>query len=111
MCYYFPKREYKYLELRIATTMNKKNTDLKGNIYPCLLPIKIIGKNSVQFNLAIDHIVSTWMDEEDQKKIQRTESEEGVYSSVTIFVKIKDRQHMDDVYKDLQARDHVMLVL
>jgi putative lipoic acid-binding regulatory protein len=80
-------------------------------IYPCLLPIKIIGKNTLRFAAVMDAMVVELVDADNRLKVERMESKAGTYASMTIHVSIRDRRHMDDVFLHLQSLEDVVMVL
>jgi putative lipoic acid-binding regulatory protein len=90
--------------------MNETTSDNKS-IYPCLLPIKVIGKNTQLFQNVILEIVADWVSAEHRQSIQQVESKAGSYASLTIHVQIQNREHMEIVFQDLQSRTEVVMVL
>jgi uncharacterized protein len=92
-------------------TNETHSTRIRLPIYPCLLPIKVIGKNTPKFDQVILEILESWVEKGSHPDIRNTISGNGTYRSLTIYVSIRDREHMDHVFKDLQSREEVLMVL
>jgi putative lipoic acid-binding regulatory protein len=86
----------------------------EGNLpplYPCLFPVKIIGKTGLAFETDVLSVMRRHVDDLAEEKIGRTESSGGKYLSLTIYINAQSREHLEQVYAELNARESVILVL
>ena len=78
-------------------------------VFPCELPIKVLGRNETAFRDAAIAIVRAHYG--DEHRVAEQLSREGAYLSLTITVLAESREQIDAVYNDLVAAPHIMMVL
>jgi putative lipoic acid-binding regulatory protein len=85
-------------------------SDESGSLleFPCVLPVKVFGRNEQQFRDAALAIVRTHYAE---CSIAEQESRQGSYLSLTITVRAESRAQIDAMYQDLVASDAILMVL
>ena len=79
--------------------------------YPCFFPIKVIGKNTSDFEPRIVTIIRQHVPELSDDKISRRLSADGKYLSVTATFTAQSRAQLDALYRDLGSDDQVMMIL
>ena len=80
-------------------------------LYPCDLPIKVAGKAVPEFEGTVCDIVTQHCETFDRSNLKRNQSRTGKYQSVTLHVCVDSREHLDAIYKDLSACEHVVWVM
>ena len=78
-------------------------------VFPCDLPIKVLGRNEAAFRDAAIAVVRAHYG--DEHRVAEQLSREGAYLSLTITVRAASREQIDAVYKDLVAAPQIILVL
>jgi putative lipoic acid-binding regulatory protein len=78
-------------------------------VFPCELPIKVLGRNEPAFRAAAMAIVRAHYGE--QHRVTEQLSRENAYLSLTITVRAESREQIDAVYNDLVAAPQIMIVL
>ena len=78
-------------------------------VFPCDLPIKVLGRNEAAFREAALAIVRAHYG--DEHRVAEQPSREGAYLSLTITVRAASREQIDAVYNDLVAAPQIMMVL
>jgi hypothetical protein len=79
--------------------------------YPCFFPIKVIGKNTSDFEPRIVAIIRQHVPELTDDKITRRSSVDGKYLSVTATFTAQSRVQLDALYRDLGKDDQVVMIL
>jgi len=83
--------------------------DSSSLVFPCDLPIKVLGRNEAAFRDAALAIVRAHYGEE--HRVAEQLSREGAYLSLTITVRAASREQIDAVYNDLVAAREILMVL
>ena len=78
--------------------------------FPCLFPIKVIGKTDPAFETAAIKIVRKHSPNL-QGKIVANYSRKGRYLAITVNVHATSQQQLDTIYQELTAHESVMMVL
>ena len=88
---------------------NEEKTSLLE--FPCSFPIKVMGKNSDDFEQRISGIVlahaELWPDE----PIRSVASKEGNYVSITAVIEATSQEQLDAIYQELTDCDQVKMAL
>ena len=79
--------------------------------FPCSFPIKLMGRESVEFRQRVKELVEKHTGPIDDAAIQSSLSRNGRFVSVTITVVAKSREQLDNIYRDATAHDDVMMAL
>ena len=86
-----------------------KNTDLLQ--FPCQFPIKVMGKNSSSFIDDIQAILSAHFPEIQPNSIQKKESKEGKYISISVTVEAQEKEQLDKLYLEITGHSEVVMAL
>ena len=79
--------------------------------FPCVLPIKVFGRNREGFRTTVIDIVSSHCDEPSDDHIREQLSRSNGYTSLTISIQAQSREQVDALYQELSASDDIMMVL
>ncbi len=79
--------------------------------FPCIFPIKAIGKNTSDFEPKIVAIIRQHVPELRDDKISRRLSADGKYLSVTAVFTAASREQLDALYRDLSSDEQVLMIL
>jgi uncharacterized protein len=88
-----------------------KNSPREPKLYPCLFPIKIIGINSPRLEEAVVQVMNALIENLNKTDMKRRESAQGKYSSITLSIVAQSREQIELIYKELNARDEIIMVL
>ena len=79
--------------------------------FPCLYPIKIIGKAVPDFETTVVAAVERHTGKLDSDLIKHRPSKENNYLSVTVTIAATGEEQIQSIFTDLKAIDSVKLVL
>ena len=79
--------------------------------FPCSFPIKLMGRETVEFRRTVRKIVEKHTGPLDDDAIESSLSRNGRFVSVTITVVAQSREQLDDIYRDATAHDDVIMAL
>ena len=79
--------------------------------FPCVFPIKIMGRTQDGFAQAIAEVVRKHAPDFDPAALEMRASKEGNWLSVTATVNATSRAQLDDLYRELVAHPMVKMVL
>jgi putative lipoic acid-binding regulatory protein len=79
--------------------------------FPCVFPIKIMGRTQDGFAQAVVEIVVRHAPDFDAATLEMRTSSAGNYLSVTATVNAISREQLDDLYRELVAHPMVAMVL
>jgi putative lipoic acid-binding regulatory protein len=80
-------------------------------LYPCKYPIKVIGECSLEFESGVLSVMADHVDHLSQEQIGRNVSAGGKYLSLTFHIIARNREHLEKLYAELNAREKVILVI
>jgi putative lipoic acid-binding regulatory protein len=81
------------------------------SLYPCDFPVKIIGIPGAEFEAEVLAIVRTHAGDFKEEDVSRRTSAGGKYISLTVRIVARSREHLDQLYAELNARESVIMVL
>jgi putative lipoic acid-binding regulatory protein len=81
------------------------------SIYPCDLPIKVIGLKSPDLLKIVTDIVKHHVTDIDLTNIEQRSSHREKYLSITITLAIDSRSQLQTIYQDLKAHPMIKFVL
>ncbi|MBN2084786.1 MAG: DUF493 domain-containing protein [Anaerolineales bacterium] len=81
------------------------------SLYPCNFPVKIIGLPSAEFEAEVLAVMRTLAGEVREENISRRTSAGGKYLSLTVRIVARSREHLDQLYAQLNAREKVIMVI
>ncbi len=79
--------------------------------FPCDFPIKVMGRNSDDFDTAVVAIVRRHAPDLTEAAVQTRASRGANYLAVTITVRATSREQLDNIYRDLTACEQVVMAL
>ena len=79
--------------------------------YPCDIPIKVFGRNHLQFRELVVSIIRTHFPECPEGNVSERLSKADSYMSLTITVRAESREQVDAAYAELTAHECIMMVL
>ncbi len=79
--------------------------------FPCDFPIKMMGRDQPEFRKAAVALIEQHAGEIPDDAIRSTLSRKGNFLSITITIKAKNQQQLDDIYRDLTENDEILVAL
>lgn len=79
--------------------------------YPSDFPIKVMGKQHLEFAQTMTELVLRFDPEFDPAKVEMRPSKGGNYMGLTFTVRATSREQLDDLYRALHAHPMVSIVL
>lgn len=79
--------------------------------FPCEFPVKVMGRASGEFHEAVREVVARHVPEEDQQELSTQDSSAGRFVSITVVIRARSRQQLDDLYRELNDLDLVLMTL
>ncbi|MEZ5542708.1 MAG: DUF493 domain-containing protein [Pseudomonadota bacterium] len=88
--------------------MNDEDSALQ---FPCLFPIKAMGRSGTDLDLVVVEIVRRHVPDLAEGAVRSRASTHGKYISVTVTVTATSRAQLDAIYQDLVDCDTVIMAL
>ncbi|MGI9271620.1 MAG: YbeD family protein [Woeseiaceae bacterium] len=79
--------------------------------FPCDFPIKIMGRESLQFRALARSLVEKHTGPLDDGAVKCASSRNGSFVSVTVTVVAQSQQQLDDIYREVTSSDDVLMAL
>ncbi|SUO94138.1 YbeD family protein [Suttonella ornithocola] len=79
--------------------------------FPARFPIKIMGKNTPEFQSAVLAIINQTIPEKDRIEIREQPSKNGAYLAITVVAMFYDKPTIDNVYQALTDEPLVLMAL
>jgi putative lipoic acid-binding regulatory protein len=79
--------------------------------FPCVFPIKVMGRTQDGFAQAILAVVNRHAPDFDPATLEMRASSAGNYLSLTCTINATSREQLDNLYRDLSSHPMVALVL
>lgn len=79
--------------------------------FPCDFPIKMMGRDHPEFRDAAVALIEQHAGEIQSDAIRTALSRKGNFLSITITIKAKSQQQLDDIYRDLTEHDEILVAL
>ena len=79
--------------------------------FPCDFPIKIMGKESLEFRALARSLVEKHTGPLADDAIQSSLSRNGAFVSVTVTIQAQNQQQLDDIYHEITSHDEVLMAL
>ncbi|HET6654723.1 MAG TPA: DUF493 domain-containing protein [Gammaproteobacteria bacterium] len=86
-------------------------TDESPLQFPCEFPIKIMGREALDFDAHVRAIVDRNIGPPDLLDFRRRESRNDRYVSLTVTVRATSRVQLDTLYRELTADPRILFVL
>ena len=79
--------------------------------FPCDFPMKIMGRKEPGFAQNIVEVVLRHAPDYDPATVEMRPSRQGNYLSLTVTVRARSREQLDDLYRELCDHPQVVMVL
>ncbi|MBP3195057.1 MAG: DUF493 domain-containing protein [Cardiobacteriaceae bacterium] len=79
--------------------------------FPCDFPIKITGKNTIEFQQEIMEIINKHIPEKARKDYSEQLSRNQNYLAITITANFNNQEELDSVYRAITAAKTVLMAL
>ena len=79
--------------------------------FPCPFPIKVMGKNGIEFEQAVLTIVRRHAPDITEGAIRQRPSGKGNYLAITVTVNATSQAQLDALYIDLSGCEQVVMVI
>jgi putative lipoic acid-binding regulatory protein len=79
--------------------------------FPCDFPIKIMGRSDCELESLVVEIINKHVDDLGEGAVKTRPSGKGNFMSVTVVVKARSREQLDNIYLELTAREEVLMAL
>ncbi|MBL7002650.1 MAG: DUF493 domain-containing protein [Gammaproteobacteria bacterium] len=79
--------------------------------YPCQFPLKVVGKNSSEFEGMVTRLVRQHVAQQHQIKVKQTPSKKNNYVSVTLTFEADSCVQLETIYKALYDCPEVVMTL
>lgn len=79
--------------------------------FPCIFPIKVMGRREDGFAQTISEIVLRHASDFHPETIEMRSSSQGRYLSLTVTINARSREQLDALYSELSKHPMVVMVL
>ena len=79
--------------------------------FPCEFPIKIMGRDTVEFHVIARGLVEKHTGPLADDAIRRSLSRKGRFVSITITVTAESQEQLDAIYRDVSGHEDVLVAL
>lgn len=79
--------------------------------FPCLYPIKIVGKNNDQFEILAISIIKKHVPNLSENAISNRLSKNGTYRAMTVTIEATSQEQLDAIYRELSQEELVIMAL
>ncbi len=79
--------------------------------FPCDFPIKIMGRDTMEFHAVARALVERHTGPLKDNAIRRSLSRKGRFVSITITVRAQSREQLDAIYRDVSSHEAVLVAL
>jgi putative lipoic acid-binding regulatory protein len=87
------------------------NKELAAPIYPCQFPIKVVGENTENLEKTIVKVMSSFGEVIHPDEIVIKHSKNEKFLSITFKIVARSREHIEQIYSELNAQKEVKMVL
>ena len=79
--------------------------------FPCEYPIKVLGRDSADFEPTVLAVFERHAPGFDRAQIQSRGSRKGTFVSITVFITATGPEQLEALHQDLLATGHVNMVI
>jgi len=94
--------------IEISETANEEETLFE---FPCEFPIKAMGKSGAELEAAVMDIINRHVPDLGEGAVKMNESSGGKFVSITITITAQSKAHVDGIYYELTACEHVLFAI
>lgn len=77
--------------------------------FPCEFPIKCMGLNIPEFEIAVVEIMNRHVPDLSEAKMSSRLSKEGKYCAMTVTITARSKNQLDAIYMDLTASQYIKM--
>jgi putative lipoic acid-binding regulatory protein len=92
-------------------TMNPPNEPESLLTFPCVFPMKVMGRRTDGFAQAVSGVVQRHVPDFHPGTLEMRSSKNGRYLSLTVTINARSREQLDALYSELSKHPMVMMVL
>ena len=94
-----------------ATPMNPPENPPSLFTFPCVFPMKVMGRREDGFAQVVSEIVLRHAEDFRPETIEMRSSKNARYLSLTVVINARSREQLDALYSELSHHPMVMMVL
>jgi len=79
--------------------------------YPSRFPLKVVGKQSDEFETAVLELVRARCPQAEHIEVRRRNSKGGKYLALTFTFTVYSQRQLEEIYQDLYDCEHVVMSL
>ncbi|MCK5387555.1 MAG: DUF493 domain-containing protein [Gammaproteobacteria bacterium] len=79
--------------------------------FPCDFPIKIMGRCDCDLEMLVVEVINRHVSDLSENAVATRPSGKGNFISVTVTVTATSREQLDNIYRELTAREEVLMAL
>ena len=79
--------------------------------FPCEFPLKVMGRNIAEFEGIVIEIVNRHVANLGENALKKRDSGNGKFISITVTFEAQSKQQLDNLYRELHAHEHVLMLL
>lgn len=79
--------------------------------FPCEFPIKAMGKTGEELEIAVMDIINRHVTDLSEGAVKMNASKGGKFVSITVTITAQSKAHLDGIYYELTACEHVLFAL
>lgn len=79
--------------------------------FPCEFPVKAMGKSGLELEAAVLEIINRHVTDLSEGAVKLNASKGGNYTSITITITAQSKAHLDGIYMELTACEHVLYAI
>jgi len=95
----------------MQTTMSQPQQPDSLLTFPCVFPMKVMGRREDGFAQVVSEIVLRHAPDFHPETIEMRSSKQGRYLSLTVTINAKSREQLDALYSELSKHPMVTMVL
>jgi len=79
--------------------------------FPCDFPIKIMGRCDCNLETLVFEVINRHVSDLTENAVSTRPSKKGNFISITVVVNATSREQLDNIYRELTAREEVLMAL
>ena len=79
--------------------------------FPCLFPIKMMGRDTAEFRATARKLVEKHAGPVEDDAVQAALSRNGRFVSVTVTITATSKRQLDDIYREVTAHEDILMAL
>jgi putative lipoic acid-binding regulatory protein len=79
--------------------------------FPCLFPIKMMGRDTPEFRVTARALVEKHAGEVGDDAVKAAQSRNGNFVSITVTITATSREQLDAIYREVTSHEDVLMAL